>query len=683
MLQTVLSVSAISLVLVFSFISLIKKERSVSDYLLVLVLCIAAVPELCDLLAIARPDDALFWKRMTLAGESFLPGLGLLYSLTHARDFSLGKLPLLQKALVATALLFPIAAFAIPIEAFFYSPDIERERIIFLGNIGFAFYISFLVCIIVTLFNLESTYLSASTASRWKIKFETIGAGFIFLVMVFYYSQGLLYRTINMNLMPVRSLALMAGVLLITYSKVARGSGAKIQVSRNMAYKSVVLLIVGLYLVGLGLMGEGLKYFGESFKRSMVIGAALVAGIALLIALLSETVKRKIRVFLHKNFYQNKYDYRTQWLQFTARLSSSKSRDDLLRSILSGYCEIFGMSGGALFVRDESNEKGEFHVEASFEMESPGSWLSADDPVVCLMTDRKWVVNLREDAGDFDAGQSELGRMEEMVFVVPLFLDDVLDGFIVLGKQINPDETYNYEDYDLMKTLASQALSAVLNLRLSDELSHAREMAAIGKVSAFVAHDLKNLVYTVSLILDNARDYIDNPEFQQDMLESLTNTVARMKGLISRLKSLPEKTVLQKKPADLLVLVNETASMVTGGELQVDGSPVIAEVDVEEIEKVVLNLVVNAMDATGGKGPITIQVGSAEDVYIRVIDHGCGMAEEFLRHQLFLPFRTTKNKGLGIGLYQCKQIVNAHGGRIEVNSKEGQGSVFTVHLPLV
>ncbi|MDH4100853.1 MAG: PEP-CTERM system histidine kinase PrsK [Nitrospirota bacterium] len=682
MFQTILSAAALVFVVALTCVALIRKERYLSDYFLVALFVAAGVLELCDLMSLSAPLEALFWKRLVMIGESLLPSLGLVYSLTHGRDLSVRSVPLLQKGMVLVALLFPIAVLAAPIDRFFYSPDFGVERILFLGNVGFAFYIALLVSVIVALYNLESTYLSAPLASRWKIKFETIGAGFFFVVLIFYYSKGLLYRTIDMNLLPVRSLALLLGALLIIYSKLARGSGEKIRVSGNMVYKSLVLLVVGLYLLGLGLVGEGLKHFGESFQRSMIIGIALVAGIGLLLILLSETVKRRIRVFLHKNFYQHKYDYRTQWLQFTARLSASKSRAQLLRSIVSGFCEIFGMSGGALFLKDENSDEHRFHLEMTYEMEDEGLRITEDDPVIRLMAEKGWVVNLSQDMSNTDLGMSDILRIDAAAFVIPLFLDDVLDGFIVLSEPINPDETYHYEDYDLMKTLAMQALSAIQNLRLSDELSSAREMAAMGRVSAFVAHDLKNLVYTISLMLDNARDYIDNPEFQKDMLESLTNSVTRMNGLIARLKSLPEKTVLQKGKADLLKIVQDAAGLVAGGAVEVGGTQIITDVDAEEMEKVVLNLVVNAMDATGDKGPVSIMVGADEDAWIRVADQGCGMPVEFIEHQLFQPFRTTKKKGLGIGLYQCRQIVKAHGGRIEVHSEVGKGSVFTVHLPL-
>jgi hypothetical protein len=98
------------------------------------------------------------------------------------------------------------------------------------------------------------------------------------------------------------------------------------------------------------------------------------------------------------------------------------------------------------------------------------------------------------------------------------------------------------------------------------------------------------------------------------------------------------------------------------------------------MEKVVQNLVLNAREAGGSS--VLVEVGCDRAPFVRVSDQGCGMSEAFIRQRLFRPFQTTKAKGFGIGLYQCRNIVEAHGGRIEVESRVGEGSCFTVVLPV-
>jgi len=678
MLQIILTSIAVTCTCACIVALYLKRDERLPFIALTAALTASAALELFDLLAILNPEDLLFWKKFSLEAEGLLIFCWLLFSSVYAREVRLRKLPPRQKVCLVTAALLPIAAFSFPVSQFFYSPDFERERMLFLGNISFVFYLVLLILLVIVLINLESVLRNLSRELRWQRKFEIIGAGALLAVLIFYYSQGLLYRSINMNLVPLRSLALITATLMIAYSRVWRNLETKAYVSQQIAYRSVVLFAVGLYLVGLGLLGEGMRYFGDSFQRSLLMGIGFIAGVGLMAVLLSESVKRKIRVFLHKNFYRQKYDYRTQWLQFTDRIASARSSDDLLSSLVLGFCETFGMGCGALFLTDTI--PGKYHAAAVLEMEqSPFVFLS-EHQLPGRIGGRDWVVQIPDELPDATGEEAEFLSGQAIVFAVPLLRGEHLEGFILLGRPLSSGESYQYEDFDLMKTLARQASSAILNLRLSDELSLAREMEAVGKVSAFVLHDLKNQVSTLALMVDNAREHMDNPEFQEDMLQSLESTVGRMKGLITRLKKIGEKHSLQRESTDLRALCERVINQVGNGQVTVAGTPVMADVDSEEIEKVLLNLLLNALEASGGDQAVSVEAGCDSTPWIRVSDKGCGMSEEFLRTRLFKPFSTTKEKGLGIGLYQCRQIVEAHGGRIEVRSEDGRGSVFTVRL---
>jgi len=224
----------------------------------------------------------------------------------------------------------------------------------------------------------------------------------------------------------------------------------------------------------------------------------------------------------------------------------------------------------------------------------------------------------------------------------------------------------------------------VLSLKLSEQLSTAQEMAAIGRVSTFVIHDLKNHVSNLSLMMDNARDHIDNPEFQSDMLETLDETVGKMKGLIARLKNIKEAKQMNFVPCDLTEVVRRGIKDVGSPEMLVAREQQVPVcIDMAEIEKVVHNLLLNAYEAESNKDAVTVEVGKQDGAaYFAVTDHGRGMSEDFIRNRLFKPFQSTKWHGFGIGLYQCRHIIETHGGTIEVLSKEGEGSTFRVQLPL-
>ena len=678
--QTIISITAISLCIIYLLFLHVRKGRKAIPLSLSAAVLSAAALELFDLLALINPSDILYWKRFALAVEALLPPIWLWFTLTYARQSDIRTVSLWQRLIFAASPLFLACVLILPITSFFYSPDFSSERVLFLGNAGFIFYLFLLIYLIIPLINLEMTLTSATHSSRWKIKFELLGAGVLLAVLIFYYSQALLFRTINMELLPARTSILIVAVAMMGYSRLKRGNGVKVYVSQQMLYKSVALLAVGVYLLGLGLMGEGMKYFGDRSQRPMLIAVAFLSGLGLLITLLSESVRRKIRVFINKNFYRNKYDYRTQWLQFTDRLSSSRTDDDLLLSIITGFCDTFGMGCGALFIPDQELES--YRQAAEIGIKPHSLTFREKEAVTEFIASGGWVSDPQQVSINFgDEDQKEFFKTNSITFAIPLMVDERMGGFVILGRPLNRNETYNYEDFDLMKTLAKQAASALLNLRLSEQLTRSREMAAMGRVSTFVMHDLKNLVSALSLMVDNGKEYINVPEFQDDLLDSLGNTVTKMNNLISRLKQLPEKLSLQRTPVDLLKLANETALMVKGGKLQVSGEQVIADVDREEIQKVALNLILNAIEATVGEHPVTVEVGLAESPFLLVKDKGCGISEDYLRNSLFTPFKSTKKKGLGIGLYQCKKIVEAHGGKIEVISELNKGSEFTVWLP--
>jgi putative PEP-CTERM system histidine kinase len=652
------------------------QERSRAGLFLCFALTASALLELFDLLSINIPSSSFLWKECALVAEALLPPFWLLCSLTFARQSGPWKIGLLYKSAVASTFLFSVLPRILPQSAFYYAPDFPGERILFLADAGVFFYIAVMICLVIALVNFEVTLSNASPDALFKLKFQLIGLGTILTVQIFYFSQALLYRSLNMNYLQLRSFLYLVAAALIIYSYTHRRGKVRIQVSRQAAFKSFVLFAVGVYLLMLGLLGEGMKHLGTFFPRTVTISLAFLLGIALLFLLLSDRFRREVKVVLHKNFYQHKHDYRTQWLRFTEQLSTSRSGAELLQRILSAYCDIFGISGAALFLH-EDNRSG-YRLLDDYQMELKDTMIPPDNSLILFMSDRAWVVGIEEDNPEITEEDSQLFRENGISFVVPLFDGEQLGGFIVLGHPLNSKESYIYEDFDLMKTIARQASLAIMHQRLSEEITHAREIEAIGNVAAFVAHDLKNLVSNLSLIVENAARYLHNPDFQEDMLMSLGNTVVKMQKLINRLKNLGEHEHAEQQLVNLLELCERTAQLVAGTMITVSGTTATVRMDENEIQKVILNLIINGIEASEPHEPIAIEVGCVTVPFVRVIDRGCGMSNHFMRTELFKPFKTTKKQGLGIGLYQCRHIIEAHGGRIEVDSIEGSGSAFTV-----
>jgi putative PEP-CTERM system histidine kinase len=246
---------------------------------------------------------------------------------------------------------------------------------------------------------------------------------------------------------------------------------------------------------------------------------------------------------------------------------------------------------------------------------------------------------------------------------------------------------YTVEEFDLLKCLGDQIAADLLNLRLTEELMLAKELKAFQTMSAFLVHDLKNAASQLSLTLQNLRVHFDDPEFRGDALRGIGNTVERINIQIRRLSALRKKLELKPIEVDLNQLVTESLESldtISGVELVKDLHPLPkVVVDREQLQNVVTNLLLNALQAVGSNGKIRVETSQRQGrAVLSVADNGCGMSADFVRDSLFRPFQTTKKKGLGIGMFQSKMIIEAHQGSIQVESEPGKGTKFGVLLPL-
>jgi putative PEP-CTERM system histidine kinase len=227
----------------------------------------------------------------------------------------------------------------------------------------------------------------------------------------------------------------------------------------------------------------------------------------------------------------------------------------------------------------------------------------------------------------------------------------------------------------------------LLNLQLSERLREVKEAEAFQTVSAFMMHDLKNLASSLSLTIQGLPVHFENPDFRQDALKIMEQNVTRINKMCNQLSVLGKEVELNPVEADLNNLVKNSVYCLNGDskvKLLTDLQPLPPlMVDTEQIQKVMTNLILNANEAIGDAGEIRITTEERNGWAIfSVSDTGCGMSREFVERSLFRPFKTTKKQGIGIGLYQSKMIVEAHKGKIEVESEEGRGTTFRVFLPI-
>jgi len=278
------------------------------------------------------------------------------------------------------------------------------------------------------------------------------------------------------------------------------------------------------------------------------------------------------------------------------------------------------------------------------------------------------------------------------VAVVPFIANRELVGLLLLGAKEQGD-AYTHEEFDLLNAISGQAALALLNARIGQELILSKEMESFHKFSAFVIHDLKNSISMLSMLLANAQGNLNNPQFQSMALETVDQAVRKMKSLVDKLSAPPEGSTLVLSKCELNQIVAKTIKSLKlellpnlRVETEFAQLPRI-NCDQQQMEKVLQNLLLNAAEALPQGGNIRIKTEleratQTDGVRIIIGDNGAGISAEFLRQKLFQPFSSTKKSGLGIGLYQCKEIVEQHGGKIWADSAVNQGTTFYVYLPL-
>jgi putative PEP-CTERM system histidine kinase len=313
----------------------------------------------------------------------------------------------------------------------------------------------------------------------------------------------------------------------------------------------------------------------------------------------------------------------------------------------------------------------------------------SDSPLGQFLQRRQWVIDLAEhdmrpESYDGLEIPDWLRSIPHAWLVVPLMLHEQLLGFVVLAHS-KGRISLNWEVNDILKTAGRQAASYLAQLEAAKALLVARQFESFNRMSAFVVHDLKNLIAQLSLLLSNADRHKHNPAFQEDMIGTVANSVEKMKRLLVQLRG--AYTLEPPVPVALDDLLQQIVTARSGlkpvPRLKLGDSAVSVVGHPARLERVIGHLVQNAIDATPSEGNVLVQLlqqnGSA---VIEIADTGCGMSEQFVRYRLFRPFESTKATGMGIGTYEARQYVRELGGRIEVASREAQGTTFRVMLPL-
>lgn len=546
------------------------------------------------------------------------------------------------------------------------------------------------------LVQIEQLLRNAPPATRLAMNLAAVGIGGQFAYDLFLYSQAQLLGGIEPSAWIGRGPAIVLLLPAIVLSVRRLGDfGPVVFVSRHVVFYTGSCIAIGGYLTSMAVGGYYVRAHGGSWGESLQLLFLFGAAVVLAGLLLSNTLWRRFKVFIATHFYRNKYDYRIEWLRFIQTLSAGSNHGgdtDVRRVAIQAVAQIFNCPAGVLFMREgpAANYVGVAVWPDAGASDESLLQLPVGAELPQFLADRQWIIDLEEYLRAPDVyGNLQLPAWliaeRGWRIVTPLLLLDRLVGILVL-RPPPPPFRMTFEDRDLFKTVGRHVALQLAQFDAEQKLTASRQFDAYNRFAAFVMHDLKNSVAQLQLLVRNAERHSENPEFIEDAISTIANTVGRMTGLIGQLQS--RDVHGQLRDVALAQVVDGAVTRCQGRrptprvECRLDGA--IVRADAEKLGSIFDHTIRNAQEATGADGHVVIRLyADGDHVRLEVQDDGPGMDPEFVRDRLFRPFDTTKgSKGMGIGAYQTREYVRQLGGEVEVQSSPGRGTTLCIRLPL-
>ncbi|MEM7365519.1 MAG: XrtA/PEP-CTERM system histidine kinase PrsK [Pseudomonadota bacterium] len=547
-------------------------------------------------------------------------------------------------------------------------------------------YLHILVCV-ATLLVTEQVVRN----SDQLVQFVAICMGTFLLFNIYSYASLLLYESTDGGLFQVRASGLaMVGLFLVVaplFTKTQQFRKRRVELSRPMVFSTTSLLIAGAFLVLISVLGAhgDDSLFGSEMQPMLVFLVVLVIGLSMA----SPGYRAKVRVWLDKHFFATKFDYNEQWRSLNSRLTLTEYGQHYEELALSALLSIHRLSTGIYYRKAGDDEfrpgKSIGITTSNLQMIDRGEHEAFFNKLA-----EGWIFTPLSS----DHYQSRFNTLlpselpKDTTFVLPISVGTELFGVIAIVDERGLELDLNWEDLDLLKMVGNQVSQFVANEIRNDELVVTRQFEAYHRITAFVMHDLKNLIAQQALVVENAKRFIDNPEFIADAMTTIENSVARMNRLLMRIRHDDE---LDAGGA----FVTESTSLRSALELAVERSHATPEIDfhmegdvivvgdLENLSTGFTHLFTNAQEACqkeGDRVDVRVEVQGPRALCV-IEDSGVGMDQDFIESELFRPFRSTKGRtGMGIGAYQSRQIFTGFGADIQVRSTKGKGSCFTVSL---
>lgn len=546
-------------------------------------------------------------------------------------------------------------------------------------------YTGYLAICVLLLALLEALYRRADTSEKWQFKplVIALAAGIIFDFVLL--AESALFARIDAHLWQARGFvfALLIPFLTISIRRI-QAWGINVYISRDIVLQSTLVLAAGIYLCLLAVTGFYLRYIGGSWSELLQTSFIVLGFALMLLLMLSGTVRRRLKVFIEKHFFANRFDYREQWLKLTSGLRQIDiSQTDRHQRILQVWLQSINYSQGAIVQYRQHGELKTLALQQRAELTSAEQILLAR--YYKLYASQNWQIDLSEPQGALTDGLASADL--KLQLLLPIRTKDGLWGVCLMQTSKEHKLRLNWELRDYLFVVSEQIAALLLLMQHSDKLSENAQFIAFSRMSAFVVHDLKNIKAQLDLLLRNAQKHKHNPEFIDDSFITLEAMQQRLNHMLLQLtnKQLEEQPLRSFSAGSVLrqVINERCAAKAPQPQLSIIEDCEL-KLDQHRFANVLFHLLDNAQHATPASGKILATLSKVDaQMQLSICDTGCGMTADFIENRLFKPFDTTKgNAGMGIGVYDAQLFIEQAGGSIKVSSTLNEGTTFTIQLPL-
>ncbi|VAW62980.1 Two-component system sensor histidine kinase, partial [hydrothermal vent metagenome] len=426
---------------------------------------------------------------------------------------------------------------------------------------------------------IEQLYRNTTEEHRRALKYLWFAIGGMFAYDFYLYADALLFQRIDEELWDSRGFihAMVVPLIGVAIKREMQWSIADtsidIYLSRSMAFHTTTLLVSGVYLLLIGVGGYYVKEMGGNWGAVAQSTFLFASVMALIVLLFSGKIRSRLKIAIDKHFFHYKYDYREEWLRIIQTLSSQSESAGLHERSIRALAQIIDSPGGLLM---RYRQNGCYELDACWNYEQNMVRESDESELVKFLSEQQFVICLDEYNKDPQM-YTRLGALSipiwissnpEAWLIVPLMLKDELMGFVVLLRSPAHQRYFNWEDSDLLRTAGRQAASHLAQYDAAQALVSARRFEEVNKLSAFIVHDIKNMVGQLSMVVSNAARHKSNPMFIDDAIITVENTVNKMNKLLLRLRVGKESE--EATPISLCSLLEESIrSCVKAGTLPI------------------------------------------------------------------------------------------------------------------